>query len=295
MVTVIQVADKIYQIDTGVRMPDPILVYFIADEQPSLIDIGSATAVPAIFEGVRELGYEPADLSYVFLTHIHIDHAGGVGYLAQQLPQVKVVVHQRATRHLVDPSKLVAGTRLFFGESFEQEYGPVLPVAENQIYPVQGGEAISLGSRELRVVLSPGHGPEHISFHDSKSGGLFCGDALGIPLPEFDFVVPATPLPFDLDSSLETVDKLRELNPTVLFYPHSVISRDIDKSTQLAKESLKTYANIILEGLRAGENLDQMVERWKAYMLSHLFSKFEVVYRGFAAGCVDYFKRKNIA
>ena len=294
MFNIIQVADKIYQIDTRVRVPDPILIYFIAGEQPSLVDVGPATAVPAIFEGVRELGYDPANLSYVFITHIHIDHAGGVGYLTQQLPQVKVVVHQKGARHLVDPSKLIAGTRVFFGEDFEQEFGSILPVAEKQIHIVQGGESISLGERELKIIFSPGHAPDHISFHDSQSGGLFCGDALGVPLPEFDFVVPATPLPFDLDSSLETVDKLRELTPTILFYPHSSISREIDKSAQLAKESLKAYANIILEALRAGENLDQMVERWKAYLLSNLFRKFELVYKGFAAGYVDYFKRKNI-
>ena len=229
MTNVAEVADGIYQIETdeahspGAQgLPRCSLIYFIPGVQV-LIETGPAVVAPAVLDAIRQLGHDPSRLSYIILTHIHLDHAGGAGTLARQFPQLKVLVHQRGARHLFDPSRLIEGTRQAFGERFEDEYGPILPVPERQVRAVEDGEAIPQGDRELRRIYAPGHAPHQICIHDTKSQGIFSGEALGTPQDSSVSRVAG----FDLDAALATIDKLSQLKPMIVFHSHGGGSREV--------------------------------------------------------------------
>ncbi|MDZ4246439.1 MAG: MBL fold metallo-hydrolase, partial [Dehalococcoidia bacterium] len=139
MAEIAEVADGIYRLSL-LRPPRGCVIHFIAGERTSLIETGPAVIIPGLLDSIRQLGYDPAKLDYIFLTHIHLDHAGGVGTFARQFPQVKVFVHPRGARHLVDPSRLIVDTKRAYGEKFEDQYGFILPVSEGQVRTLEDGE-----------------------------------------------------------------------------------------------------------------------------------------------------------
>lgn len=262
-----EVAPGIYQIDTE---NDPKLssscVYLVADRETALIDIGPGVVVPQLVSALRQVGRHAADLSYIILTHIHLDHAGGVGALAQQTPRAKVVAHEQGARHLIDPSRLIAGTKMVFGEDFEKEFGPILPVPQGQVQAVRGGETLSLGTRELKIVDAPGHAAHHLCIFDTTARGLFCGEALGRHMPGVDMVTPgAAPPIFDIEQALETIKRLRALDPALLLYAHHGAAREVARLFDLAEKETRAYGEIILKGMKAGEGPAQVQARLEAY------------------------------
>ena len=262
-----QVAPGIYQIDTE---NDPKLsascVYLVADGETTVIDTGPGMVIPQLVSALRQAGHEAASLSYIILTHIHLDHAGGVGALAQQAPRAKVVAHEQGARHLIDPSRLIAGTRAVFGEDFDKVYGPILPVPQSQVQAVKGGETLRLGTRELKIVDAPGHAAHHLCIFDTRARGLFCGEALGRRLPGVDMVTPgAAPPIFDIEQALDTVRRLKALDPALLLYAHHGAARDVDRLFDLAVKEINAYGEVILKGMKAGEGPAQIQARLDAY------------------------------
>lgn len=164
------------------------------DDKTALVEVGFSVQIPDILEAVDKLGYDIGKLSYIIPTHVHPDHAGGAGLLAQQLPQAKVVAHSRAAKVLADPSileRLMQGFKQLFGDDAQERFGEMLPIAEERFVLVEDGESISLGERGLRVIHTPGHDPNHLCFLDTKSRGLFCGDALGAYFSNIEARLPS--------------------------------------------------------------------------------------------------------
>jgi glyoxylase-like metal-dependent hydrolase (beta-lactamase superfamily II) len=154
-----------------------------------------------------------------------MDHAGGMGALAQIFPGAKVLVHPRGAKHAIDPSRLIEGTKMVFGADFEERYGPILPVPESQVYVPQDEEIISVNSRELQIIYAPGHAQHHMAIFDRSVRGLFCGEALGIPVHRtrplaFPSVAPPN---FDQELYLSTIEKLRQLEARILLYSHGPV------------------------------------------------------------------------
>jgi glyoxylase-like metal-dependent hydrolase (beta-lactamase superfamily II) len=290
-----QVTNHIYEIDTGIKMPHPVIAYFIMDRHPALIDPGPASAVPALLEALRELGQEPGEIAHVFLTHVHIDHGGGTGKLLEQMPQAKIVVHPQGVPHLIEPSRLISGAQEIFGEDFQQEFGPVLPVPQHQLQAAQDEANFSLGEIELKVIYSPGHAPHHICFSESQSRGLFVGEALGNPLPATSFVLPPVAPPrFDLEAYLRTLGRLKRLNPRVLFYPHSGTIREVEEQFQLIYESLKTCFAILARAIRTGETPQQTAERFRDYVPEEVLGQFELILDAVLTEGVNLLKKKSL-
>jgi len=292
MTSVSVVADGIYQIKMDETNPPEWLrssgIYLIvADGQTALIETGPAVVVPGVLDAIRQLGHDPSRLSYIILTHIHLDHAGGAGTLAQQFPQLPVLVHQRGARHLIDPSRLIEGTRQAWGERFEDEYGAILPIAERQVRAVEDGDVIPLGDTELRIIYTPGHAPHHICIYETKSQGVFSGDAIGI--------MPVAG--FDLDATLETIDKLSQLKPKVIFESHGTVRREIDRHLQSVRAITKAYGEIILEAMSAGEDNEKIARRLAAYQREHDHNEYlpgERRFDSIITWYVAHFKRKGV-
>jgi len=297
MAQITEVAQNTYLIDLG---ENPVLgipekTYLLVDDVSVLIEPGSTTTASKLLTSSKELGLSLDNIGYIIPTHIHVDHGGGAGYLAQHLPQAKVVLHPKAVAHMIDPSRLIQGTRVVFGENFEEAFGPILPVPESQIHAASEGEVIRLAKRELRIVFSPGHASHHISIQDSLTKGLFCGEALGLPSANMpDIPLPAAAPPFDLQLYLKTMEKLRRLSPKLLFYSHNGVGSDAENLIQRAKENTLAFGNIIQSTLEAGEDEQKILERVSKYV-KELFPEVELtgVSQLSVFGFIDYFRNKR--
>jgi glyoxylase-like metal-dependent hydrolase (beta-lactamase superfamily II) len=267
MLDIKEVADRIYRFETGLSaMTSLFTVYLIKENQGVVIEPGPAALVPRIQEAMKKVGMK--ELAYIMPTHIHVDHAGGAGKLAQLYPEAKVVVHPAGVKHVVNPSRLIESTKTVFGEDFEAGFGPILPVPESQIKSVTDGEIIKVDGRELQIIYAPGHAPHHIVIFDRSVKGIFCGEALGIPGGEGDrILLPAVAPPsFDQEIYLETMEKLRKLNARVLFYAHGgVVGHDADKLITQAEENTRILGDIILNALKEGGTNEDVTRRIREY------------------------------
>jgi glyoxylase-like metal-dependent hydrolase (beta-lactamase superfamily II) len=265
MVELKEAADKIYHFETTLSvMTSLFTVYLIKESQGVVIDPGPGALVPRIQEAMKKLGLK--DLAYIIPTHIHVDHAGGTGKLAQLFPEAKVLVHPSGVKHVVDPSRLIESTKTVFGADFEAGFGPILPVPESQIRSVADGEIFKVGGRELQIIYAPGHAPHHIAIFDRSVKGIFCGEALGLsgeggkhpPLPA------VAPPSFDQEIYIETMEKLRKLNARILFYAHDgVVGYDADKLITQAEEFTRIFGEIVFKALKEGGTNEEINRRVK--------------------------------
>jgi len=292
-----EVADKIYRFETGLSvMTSLFTVYLIKESQGVVIEPGPAALVPRIQEAMKRLGMK--DLAYIMPTHIHVDHAGGAGKLAQLFPTAKVLVHPAGVKHVVNPSRLIESTKTVFGEDFEAGFGAILPVPESQIKAVEDGEIIKVGKRELQVIYAPGHAPHHIAIFDRSVKGIFCGEALGLPGGEGNrTLLPAVAPPsFDQEIYLETMEKLRKLNARILFYAHGgVVGHDADKLITQAEENTRILGDIILKALKDGGTNEDVTRRVKERVNSRFSMDLTEMDLALTVGGYEvYYKKKGL-
>jgi glyoxylase-like metal-dependent hydrolase (beta-lactamase superfamily II) len=176
--------DGITGIDTYMGGASEITAGFLlAGERPALIETGPAKVAGAIANGVAKAGLDPADLAWIVVTHIHLDHAGGVGDLVRTFPNATVVVHPAGARHLADPERLLASSARVYGPLMDTVYGGLTPVEASRIKAAEDGEVIDLGGRRLELLHAPGHAKHHLAVFEPGQGALFAGDGVGVLLP----------------------------------------------------------------------------------------------------------------
>jgi len=164
---------------------------------------------------------DPRALRAAAVTHIHLDHAGAAGTLAQRLPHLQIYVHPIGAPHLVDPARLITSARRLYGEDLDRLLGEPVPIPGERVHAVADGDTLELGSRRLRAVDTPGHARHHHAFFDEQSGDLFTGDVAGVALPGSRYVRPPTPPPdFDVQSWKTSLTRMRALNPARLLLTH---------------------------------------------------------------------------
>ena len=218
--------------------------YVLKAKKVALVDVGPSTSAENLMSALAELNINLTDIGYVFLTHIHIDHAGGLGKAIKQMPNATVVVHEKGKPYLVDPAKLWEGSQRALGK-IALEYGPIDPVPPDRIITAEEGMTINLGEMDIEVLITPGHAPHHLSFLHRKEGRLFAGEAAGVYLGEVDLVRPATPLPFNLEQALTSLDKLIRLEPKSLYYAHFGYAADVLDKLYNHKKQLILWGSII--------------------------------------------------
>jgi len=177
-----------------------------------LIDPGPESCLPTLLEALGD--EQPRAL---LLTHIHLDHAAATGALVQRWPDLQVYVHERGAPHLVDPSKLLASAERLYGEGLERLWGRILPVPEQSVHPLAGGETV-LG---MRVGYTPGHASHHVSYFHEDSGTAFTGDATGQRIAGTDVIVPGAPPPdVDVEGWHRSIDLIEGWQPQRLALTH---------------------------------------------------------------------------
>jgi glyoxylase-like metal-dependent hydrolase (beta-lactamase superfamily II) len=266
--------DVVTEIGPGVHQVDTLLGgwervtagYLIDGPAPVLVETGSQTSVPSLLATLDAMGIAANDLSAVVVTHIHLDHAGGVGDVAAAFPAATVHVHERGARHLVDPSKLVASAAMVYGELLDTLYGRLTPTEASRVHVLDDGDTVDVGGgRTLTAVDSPGHAKHHLAVHDSESGILFAGDAVGVRLPDAGVLRPSTPPPdFDLDQALASLRKFAARRPTGVALAHFGLVPDPLDSLDEAEAVLRKWAHVAETAWREGHDI--------AEALAHAFA-----------------------
>ncbi|HTR68940.1 MAG TPA: MBL fold metallo-hydrolase [Mycobacteriales bacterium] len=278
-----------YRIDTMMSDYAGITAgYLIASERPCLIETGTARSAPAVQRALGELGVGPADLATIAVTHIHLDHAGGVGTMAQMYPGAQIVVHERGARHLADPSRLMRSARMVFGDLMDSVFGALIATDAIRITAVEEIGTIDLGGgRELTTYYSPGHAQHHVGLLDSESGDLYVGDAAGIYIPETGAIRPSTPPPdFDLDQAVASLRLFADLRPQRLLFSHFGPVEDVGPAIEEAIEELQVWVDLVRDTRVDLLDLDHAVtmvrertaERYgRLYTDPELDAKFELL------------------
>ncbi len=231
--------------------------YLIEGSEPVLVETGSQSSVGALLDALADLHVAPDTLAGIAVTHIHLDHAGGVGDVARAFPDATVYVHEKGARHLVDPSRLVQSAAMVYGDLLDSLYGRLDPTPAERVHVLEDGETISIDpNRTLTTVDSPGHAKHHLALHDSESGLLFAGDAVGVRLPDAGVLRPATPPPdFDLDQALTSLRRFAERRPTGVALAHFGLVPDPMETLAEAEGILRAWAEVAEKAYREDRDI----------------------------------------
>jgi glyoxylase-like metal-dependent hydrolase (beta-lactamase superfamily II) len=236
--------------------------YLIEGPAPVLIETGSQSSVPTLLAALHAHGIGSNDLAGVAVTHIHLDHAGGVGDVARAFPQATVYVHQRGARHLAEPDRLVRSAATVYGDLLDTLYGRLDPTPPERIHVLEDGEEVVIGpGHTLTTVDSPGHAKHHLGLHDSNSGILFAGDAVGVRLPDAGILRPATPpADFDLAQALESLGKFRARRPAGIALAHYGLIPDSEAILAEGEETLRRWTDVAEQAWREDRDIAQALE-----------------------------------
>ncbi len=257
-VRVYPIAPKLSLIDLAPPIPgfdEFIGCYVLQEEKIALVDVGPSNCSSNLLKGLDILGISPREIEYIFITHVHIDHAGGIGTLIPHMPQARVIVHERGKPHLINPQRLWEGSRKTLG-TLAEGYGPIEPVPPARLLTAEEGTKVELGKQAaIEILFTPGHASHHLSFRD-KEGRLFAGEAAGIFTA--GTVRPAAPPPFDLKQMMSSLDKLADLNSTLLCYGHFGCASNTTKRIRSYQKQLTLWSKIISAALLEGASNEEI-------------------------------------
>jgi len=229
----------------------------------AIVDPGPGSTLETLREQLAAQQLRVADLQAIFLTHIHLDHAAATGALVRENPALQVYVHSRGAPHMSDPSKLLSSAERLYGHQMQTLFGDFLPVPEANLHVLEGGESLSIGSRELRVLYTPGHASHHVTYYDATERVAFVGDTAGICMEGNRFILPATPPP---DISLElwnaSLDLIAQLHPRRLFLTHFGFSDQPDRHLQAYRERLLHWGALTADILARAKDQNEAVREF---------------------------------
>jgi glyoxylase-like metal-dependent hydrolase (beta-lactamase superfamily II) len=253
-----QILGPVYLIDSPYHGAQGVLgTYVVKAGESMLIDPGPTTQVPGALEGLREL--EIKQLRWVGLTHIHLDHGGGAWKMIEAHPEADVYAHPRAVEHLVDPSRLAASAKQFFGPAFDK-YGEVHGLNPMKVQESKDGEVLDLQEATLKVIWTPGHASHGQSFWEPDYRIIILGDCGGSFSKRSGNIFPITPPPFNPEKALETLDKIIALCPEIVCYSHFGYSYDAVKKLTFYKGELQTWIEVVERGVKEGLDLNGIWE-----------------------------------
>lgn len=246
-------ARGIYAIDTDYVRPRLDAAHLVVrDGRAAFVDCGTNHSVPNLIAALDELEVPREAVDYLFLTHVHLDHAGGAGQLMEALPNATCVVHPKGAPHLTDTTKLEAGTRATYGDQvYDTLYGELVPIPAERVQSVEDGETVTLNGSPFHFYHTPGHALHHVAIHDETAKSVFAGDIFGIAYRVFTnpqgepFIFPATtPTQFDPDQMHASIDRVTALNPRAVFLTHYSRVTDIDRLAADLHERVDAYVEI---------------------------------------------------
>jgi glyoxylase-like metal-dependent hydrolase (beta-lactamase superfamily II) len=224
----------------------------------AIVDPGPTSCLETLTRALTAEGVAIADVRFVLLTHIHLDHAGATGMLVQQNPDMVVYVHDRGAPHLRDPAKLLDSAGRLYGSQMAALWGAVLPVPDARLRALSGGERLTIGSRVFDVDYTPGHASHHVSYFDRDNSLAWVGDTAGVRLGPSQCVMPPTPPPdIDLQLWAESLNRIRARKPRQLFLTHFGPVDDVREHLDDLRVSLDEVADLVLRSLEVTGGEDE--------------------------------------
>lgn len=260
--------DGVFLIDSGMVRIGLAACYLVErGGRVAVIETGTRHSVPAIQSVMSQREIQPEQVDYIIATHVHLDHAGGVGLLMQELPDAKLIIHPKGARHMVNPAKLQAGATAVYGqEAFQEMYGDLIPVDESRIVIAEDGDEILLGGNTLTFLDTPGHANHHFCVWDQASQGFFTGDTFGIAYRELvvdgePFIFPTTtPVQFDPEALKSSIRKLISKQPERMFLTHyGMVENPAQLAPQLL-EQIDDYVRLVDESESACDDEESLHE-----------------------------------
>jgi glyoxylase-like metal-dependent hydrolase (beta-lactamase superfamily II) len=277
-VNLMNVVDGISVIDSEYYSKDFAAIYLLKQKNKVIIiETGTNYSVPHVKEALSQVGLSFSDVSYVIPTHVHLDHAGGAGLLMMQCQNAALVVHPRGARHLIDPSKLVAGAKAVYGENkFKEYYGEIFPIDANRVIQADDNFILDFDGRELRFIDTPGHARHHFCIWDKATKSMFTGDTFGISYRDLDhqdelYILPSTsPVQFDPEALIQSINRIMEFKPERVCLTHFSAIKPTKKATNKLIESIHFVSNLAIKYADKNDSESIIYKKMMDYFLEGL-------------------------
>lgn len=292
--------------------PERTGTYVIDEKELTIVETGPSPSVKYVKKGLDLLGFSLKEVKYIIVTHVHLDHAGGVGLLIKECPNAQVVVHPKGARHLADPKRLAAGARAVYGDSFAELFDPIVPVPEERLLIKGEGDELEIGPTcTLEFLDTPGHAKHHFSIYDPVSNGIFTGDTVGIRYEQLirdgvNLFLPSTsPNHFDPTAMHKAINRIRDLHVERIYYGHFGMTELIEQ----ALDEVSNWLNIFVEEgekiFAAGDGYAELATRLLYRVKEHLrtldvpdnhdvYILINLDMQVSALGIIDYFQKMKM-
>jgi len=241
-----------------------------------IVDPGPGSALTILLSRLRELGVSARDIREILLTHVHLDHAGATGALVKQNPSIRVLVHEKGAKHIIDPERLLRSAARIYGDDMQRLWGECIPVSPANVTALVGSEHLSLGGRRFRVMYTPGHAIHHVAYLDLLTGVAFVGDTAGVRIRSSS-IVPATPPPdIDLENWRRSLEQIRGWQPGRLFLTHFGPADSVDWHLSEFKERLERWADTVRASIEREGNDEENAREFAHRATSELRAELKV-------------------
>lgn len=277
--------------------------FLVRGDKTALVETGPKSSVENVLAGLETAGIDRLD--WLVVTHIHLDHAGAAGTLAERFPEARIAVHPVGAPHLVDPSKLWSSAGRIYGDAMDRLWGGIDPIPEARIEIIGDGDVIDLGGRTLTAIETPGHAGHHHAYLDDATGIVFTGDAMGVRPQGIAAIRPATPPPeFKLDVALDSIERLRRTELKELWFTHFGPSDlPLEEAFAASAEALERWGAWVEEERKDTADIDEVTAGVVARDRAHLgatLSEEDVTrmehttsYRMNVSGYMRYFDKRE--
>ncbi len=277
-VDVTNVAKGINVIDSGYYSKDFAAIYLLRQRNKvAIIETGSNFSVPLVEKALIEDGLSFSDVAYIIPTHVHLDHAGGAGELMKQCQNASLVVHPRGSRHLIDPSKLIAGAMAVYGEEkFKEYYGEIIPIDSDRVIEAEDNFVLDFDGRVLKFIDTPGHARHHFCVWDKETKSMFTGDTFGISYRDLDhqndvYVLPSTsPVQFDPEALIQSINRIMEFKPERVCLTHFSAIKPTQRAVNQLIDGIHFVSNLAKKYATSNEAESIIYSEMMGYFLNGL-------------------------
>jgi len=228
-----------------------------------LIESGPGSTLSALETGLAKEGLTPRDVTHVFLTHIHLDHAGGAGWLSRQGAQI--YVHPNGAPHLLNPEKLMASAGRIYGDQMQELWGEFLPVEQSRLNIPRDAEEIVIGNLRFLPINTPGHAEHHYSYIFEDL--CLSGDVGGVRIPGFAYLrAPMPPPELHFGRWHDSLTRLRSLKFSRIAPTHFGIYDDADWQLNELDRNLTATEKWLEDVMLTGSSVEELRDKFEAWM-----------------------------
>ena len=270
---------------------------------PALVETGPESLYGNLEAAVQAQGFALEDIRHVFVTHIHLDHAGAAWRLARHGAQI--YVHPAGAAHMVDPGKLLGSARRIYGESMEPLWGRLEPIPAEHITTLEDGATVRVGDAAIQALHTPGHAIHHITYR--LEDGLFTGDVGGIRIGDGPVIPPFPPPDIDLEAWTASIARMRSVRPACLYPTHFGIKRDASTHFDSLEDNLHRIADWVkLQMMVEGASEASLIPPFQAFVNGLLaehglpedaIQDYEIADPAFMSvqGLMRYWRKRNLS